>query len=132
PQLASSLTTILTPASRGAWPRTSMTVTSTPCCPSCRSCCTAASQSTSHPRVVRGGPLGPRRVARVPHRPVDGLRGGRAGQRHRPARRAERADPLPRALAHADPHHERRLADRLRAVHHARFRRLLKQVHVEL
>src|ERR1700722_19103752 len=132
PQLASRLTTILAPASRGAWPRTSMTVTSTPGCPSCRSCCTAPSQSISHLRVRPGGPPGQRRVARGKDRPVDGFRRGRAGQRNRPAGRPERADRLAERLAHAERLHQRRLADRLRAVHHARFCRPLEQVHVEL
>src|SRR3984885_3606593 len=114
PQIRSRLTTILAPASRGAWPRTSMTVTSTPGSPSWRSCCAALSQSNSGLRVDRNGPRDPPDrggVTRCLDRPVDGLGrgGGRGGAL--PAGRAERARRLPQRLAHAERLHQRRLAD---------------------
>ena len=66
PQVRSRLTTILAPASRGAWPRTSVTVTSTPGWPSCRSCWAASSQSIVRLPRRRGRPARP---ARRPGRP---------------------------------------------------------------
>src|SRR6516162_252482 len=116
PQVRSRPTTILAPASRGACPRTSATVTSTPGWPSSRSCCAALSQSTSGPRVDRRRPCelpGAGGVARGLDRPVDGFRGGRAAELGAPAGRAERRRRLPQGLAHAERLHQRRLADRL-------------------
>src|SRR5579863_7054320 len=130
PQLRSRLITILVPASRGACPRTSITVTSTPGCPSCRSSCAALSQSTSHLRV--GWDLRRGVGADGLDGPEHGFRRGRAAELDTAARRAERGHRLAQRLAHAERLHQRWLADRLGAVHHARLGGLLEQVHVEL
>src|SRR6202012_1738378 len=111
PQTSSRPTTILAPASRGAWPRTSATVISTPGAPPLRSCRPPSSQSTSHPRVHgrRGGRIGgpgapPGRL----DRPVDGFRGRRAGQLDRVTGGAERADGLAQRFGDAERLHQRR------------------------
>src|SRR6185312_13245485 len=131
PQVRSRPTTILAPASRGACPRTSATVTSTPGWPSSRSCWAAFSQSISHPRVSWHRRLAP--GAGIPSTldgPEDGFRGGRAAEVDAPARRPERGHRLPQRLAHAERLHQRRLADRLGAVDHTGFGGPLEQVHV--
>src|SRR5215469_11699673 len=131
PQVRSRPTTILAPASRGACPRTSATVTSTPGWPSSRSCCAAFSQSISHPRVRPGRSLGLRGIAGRKNSPVDGFRGGRTAEVDAPARRAELGHRLPQRFAHAERLHQRRLADRLGAVDRAGLGGPLEQVHVE-
>src|SRR6476620_10156471 len=66
---SSAVTTILAPASRGAWPRTVTSVTSTPARRSPRNRSTAASQCTSGPT---GGALR-RQLGVRPQRPVVGV-----------------------------------------------------------
>ena len=70
-----------------------------------------------------------RRAARIA-RKVASPRRGRAQLDAAPLR-AERADRLPDRLAHAEREHERRFADRLRAVDGAVLRGVLEQAHVE-
>ena len=145
PQLWSAPTTILAPASRGAWPRTAMTVDqhagdAVPPQPLDRAQPVHVTPAPAPgPADCRGAP---RRSARRPSRarptvacldrPVDRLGRGRAAQVDRDARSTERGDGVAQRLSHAERVHEGRLADRLRSVHHARLGRPLEQVHVEL
>ena len=105
PQVASAATTILAPASRGACPRTSATVTSTPARRSARSSSTAPSQCTSGLRRAGGRLLGPRvqgrrgRVRAVGHdarESLDHVVGVRDPRAARPPRRPPRAWPARR------------------------------------
>src|SRR5664279_4279526 len=86
PQVWSAPTTIFAPASLGAWPRTLITVTSTPGTPSRRSCSTALSQSTAHtpvsythltdvPPLAEGAPVLADRAASIAQYTASGVDG---------------------------------------------------------
>src|SRR5690606_4175316 len=155
PQVLAPETTIFVPASRGACPRTSMTVTSTCATPSARNVATASTQSTSRLHVRRGGRRRGRTGAVVGHTGAGGRSVGALGARRRGTARlldgpehllgrrraaevddvpgrAERGACLPDRLADREGEHERRLPHGLAAVDDAALVRALEELHAQV